>query len=598
MAVNPSWDPSRSPYAPFLDTNYAASPSERLGLQAFLSEPEQELSHLDSEISRTEALLDELRAQRDQVKTFVYAHRALMAPIRRLPAETLAEIFVHCLPTDRYPWRTLKEAPLLLTMVCREWRDIAIKIPSLWNSFHIHIVSEPTLRCWEKGIAGWIARSGVLPLYVSLCIKKIRPILMDEASILQTLMKFSSRFREAVFDLDALFFPMLDRHFPLTFPMLESLSISVPNSNSRDTLTAIPLVGPPYLELPMLQRLSINGFARQTHTRSSREWANITVLVLESTHPHTGLPLDQILGILGQTTKLKTCRISISDSAQQMMPVNLPSLHSLWIRFDNTDQPWNAEISFRIIKDSFHALNCPSLKVLSVTWQKTSLKLDMVDYYLAFTHLLCSIHTLRLEFPMTSEALIKCLELAQNLAVLEIIDCIHLLRPSALPGQNHYYYQFQDSLLRKLTDTSTSAHLSPVLCPHLETLRYVIHQSYEAPDMSGLNGVSTLALLEFMESRCISNNRMRKLKVCDVMLPPDAQPTDVGLLERLRNLQDGMRVRVLYSELQGMYYLPDVLDTNSPLLSLNFFPPLHQYILNNYTLTNTEAYVDNIGCSS
>ncbi|GAW04761.1 hypothetical protein LENED_006568 [Lentinula edodes] len=71
MSVNPSWDPLRSPYAPFLDTNYAASPSERLGLQAFLSEPEQELSHLDSEISRTEALLDELRAQRVQVKTFV-----------------------------------------------------------------------------------------------------------------------------------------------------------------------------------------------------------------------------------------------------------------------------------------------------------------------------------------------------------------------------------------------------------------------------------------------------------------------------------------------------------------------------------------------
>ncbi|KAJ3853435.1 hypothetical protein EV368DRAFT_81572 [Lentinula lateritia] len=589
MAVNPSWDPSRSPYAPFLDTNYAASPSERSGLKAFLSEPEQELSHLDSEISRNEALLDELRAQRDQVKTFVYAHRALMAPIRKLPAETLAEIFVHCLSTDRYPWRTLKEAPLLLTMVCREWRDIAIKIPSLWNSFHIHIVSQPTLRCWEKGIAGWIARSGVLPLYVSLCINKIRPILIDEASILRTLMKFSSRFREAVFDLDAVFFPMLGCHFPLTFPMLESLSISIPNSNSRDTLTAIPLVGPPYLELPMLRRLSMNGFARQTHTRSSREWANITELVLESTHSFTGLPLDQILGILGQTTNLRTCRISISDSAQQITPVNLPSLHTLWIRFENTDQPWNEEISCKIINDSFHSLNCPSLKMLSVTWRKNSLKLDMVDYYLAFTHMLSSIHTLRLEFPMTPEALINCLELAQNLAVLEIIDCVHVL------GQNHYFYQVQDSLLRKLTNTSTSAHPSSVLCPHLETLQFVIYQSLEAP---GLNSVSTLALLEFMESRCISSNQIRKLEVCNVILPPDAQPTDVGLLERLRKLQDGTRVRVLYSELQSMYYLPDVLDTSSPLLSLEFFPPLHQYILNDYTLTNTKAYVDNIGCSA
>ncbi|KAJ4476581.1 hypothetical protein J3R30DRAFT_3487617 [Lentinula aciculospora] len=139
MSVNPPWDPLQSPYSSFLNTNYAASPSERLELETLLMKPQQELFRLDLEISRIQTLLDNLMTQRYQVKSFVDAHRALMAPIRRLPAETMAEVFVHCLYLERYPVRSLKEAPLLLTMVSRGWRDIALSLPRIWAAFHIHI---------------------------------------------------------------------------------------------------------------------------------------------------------------------------------------------------------------------------------------------------------------------------------------------------------------------------------------------------------------------------------------------------------------------------------------------------------------------------
>lgn len=59
------------------------------------------------------------------------------SPISALPAELLAEIFIFCLPTDRYPIPTPTDAPLLLTQVCSLWRSVAISLPGLWTAIHI-----------------------------------------------------------------------------------------------------------------------------------------------------------------------------------------------------------------------------------------------------------------------------------------------------------------------------------------------------------------------------------------------------------------------------------------------------------------------------
>ncbi|KAE9388303.1 hypothetical protein BT96DRAFT_745982, partial [Gymnopus androsaceus JB14] len=87
---------------------------------------------LELEVVHVQNLLDTLLLKRDDLKTYVEAHQTLMSPMRRLPEETLSEIFICCLPEDRYAVRSIAKAPLLLTTISREWRRIALATPALW----------------------------------------------------------------------------------------------------------------------------------------------------------------------------------------------------------------------------------------------------------------------------------------------------------------------------------------------------------------------------------------------------------------------------------------------------------------------------------
>ncbi|KAE9397564.1 hypothetical protein BT96DRAFT_823129, partial [Gymnopus androsaceus JB14] len=131
-SVNEKWNLSKSPFASVVQTNYVPSTKDVVWLKTLLTEPQLRLTQLELEIAL-------LTRERETVKKYVEAHRAMMSPIRRLPAETLSEIFVRCLPEDRYAVRDIAEAPLLLTTISREWRRNAIATPALWNSLHISL---------------------------------------------------------------------------------------------------------------------------------------------------------------------------------------------------------------------------------------------------------------------------------------------------------------------------------------------------------------------------------------------------------------------------------------------------------------------------
>ncbi|KAF9073402.1 hypothetical protein BDP27DRAFT_1191819, partial [Rhodocollybia butyracea] len=130
-----------SPFVSVIGTNHAPSSAELDQLKDLLVEPQHELENTQSEINSLQSLLDGLLSKKNQVETYIEAHRALMSPIRPFPTETLAEIFMHCLPLDTHPFavRDLGQAPLLLTVICRHWRRIATDTPRLWSSLHIYL---------------------------------------------------------------------------------------------------------------------------------------------------------------------------------------------------------------------------------------------------------------------------------------------------------------------------------------------------------------------------------------------------------------------------------------------------------------------------
>ncbi|KIJ13172.1 hypothetical protein PAXINDRAFT_50824, partial [Paxillus involutus ATCC 200175] len=64
-------------------------------------------------------------------------HQGFISCIRRFPPEVLGEIFVQCLPGDTYIHPGPDTVPLLLTGICKGWRQVALSTPRLWCSLRI-----------------------------------------------------------------------------------------------------------------------------------------------------------------------------------------------------------------------------------------------------------------------------------------------------------------------------------------------------------------------------------------------------------------------------------------------------------------------------
>ncbi|KAG1816447.1 uncharacterized protein BJ212DRAFT_1271589, partial [Suillus subaureus] len=80
------------------------------------------------------------------------------------PTEITSQILVHSLPKYRYLYPSSKLAPLLLTRICRRWKDVAVGLPSLWcrlyldvNEVHGRLAADSF--CYDS----WLRRSQGLP---------------------------------------------------------------------------------------------------------------------------------------------------------------------------------------------------------------------------------------------------------------------------------------------------------------------------------------------------------------------------------------------------------------------------------------------------
>ncbi|KAG2118694.1 uncharacterized protein F5147DRAFT_183390 [Suillus discolor] len=56
-----------------------------------------------------------------------------------LPTEIVAQIFLYCIPEDRNSIPAPDLAPMLLTTVCRRWREVAVDMPDLWRRLRLEV---------------------------------------------------------------------------------------------------------------------------------------------------------------------------------------------------------------------------------------------------------------------------------------------------------------------------------------------------------------------------------------------------------------------------------------------------------------------------
>jgi F-box-like len=125
------------------------------------------LDTLDSS-QTVKAQIKALERLRTQITADTELWMFILAPVHRVPAEILGEIFYYFLtpwdPLDgSRPWSGFDYAPWLLTRVCRRWRRITFGTPRLWTVVHMaYPMNLPLV------IPSWIKHSGSLPFDVFL----------------------------------------------------------------------------------------------------------------------------------------------------------------------------------------------------------------------------------------------------------------------------------------------------------------------------------------------------------------------------------------------------------------------------------------------
>ncbi|KAG1765846.1 hypothetical protein EV702DRAFT_63880 [Suillus placidus] len=67
------------------------------------------------------------------------SHRRFSSPIWRLPTENFSGNLLYCLPEDEYLSPTSSLTPMLLTTICRRWREVAPGLPSLWYRLQLEV---------------------------------------------------------------------------------------------------------------------------------------------------------------------------------------------------------------------------------------------------------------------------------------------------------------------------------------------------------------------------------------------------------------------------------------------------------------------------
>lgn len=130
-----------------------------------------------NEIAKTKLLLDGLQQRLSNLETEHRILQSLPAPIRRLPADLLEEIFLHSIPVwcEEYALDedyTLYLSPFIIASVCVRWRDVALSCPPLWATIKLdmrrHRKNASTCTSSIECISLHIQRASKYPLSVIL----------------------------------------------------------------------------------------------------------------------------------------------------------------------------------------------------------------------------------------------------------------------------------------------------------------------------------------------------------------------------------------------------------------------------------------------
>ncbi|KAJ3516120.1 hypothetical protein NLJ89_g1335 [Agrocybe chaxingu] len=122
-----------------LGTPYIPDDDEIIQIKILLSDTDRKLEEIDAEMSRIMAVHAELEKQHERIKEDIRPYRQFISISRRLPDYILQQLFLCCLPERSGAIMKAKEPPLVFTLVCHRWWQLALSTPLLWASFYVPV---------------------------------------------------------------------------------------------------------------------------------------------------------------------------------------------------------------------------------------------------------------------------------------------------------------------------------------------------------------------------------------------------------------------------------------------------------------------------
>ncbi|KAG2032892.1 hypothetical protein BDR03DRAFT_731357 [Suillus americanus] len=335
---------------PVSNTHYSAFNLNYQNISAIITERQQQLDAASHEISRLETVIDginhihqQLVAKKDEVTQSMNSHKRLVSALWRLPAEVLSQIFAHCLPNERCLSPASKAAPMLLTRVCRRWREVAVDMSSLWQGLYVDKDWQRAAFCYES----WLKRSRGRPL--SLGLKCYGGNWTELRSLLQP---YINQVSSLTLSLDFLHHAQSEVMVS-DFLALEKLNICL---NSNSVACVVQSISQPPSTLRSLA-VTVQFFNVEYATAFNPAWTHLTNIHIDLDEP-SAFPL------LLRCPSLSSLTIFTYFTAMEALePFTHTQLQSLWIISDDS---YDDDTEYLNLFDTLSLPNLRSLEVCDV----------------------------------------------------------------------------------------------------------------------------------------------------------------------------------------------------------------------------------------
>ncbi|KAF9054398.1 hypothetical protein BJ165DRAFT_1522937 [Panaeolus papilionaceus] len=335
------------------------------GLHERLIGPSAELDSIDRETDDLNQQFQKLQNECNEIESSISRYKQVIAPLRILPDDILREIFLQCalsacpnppknpLSLVELPFpspEAIHLPPILLTRICKRWRDVALTTPQLWSRIaftlpfahppipdddnapikHIQRLSlENSLKylkgdCLPRAINTFLKQSGATPLSISIpgadgtfAADSHPDIFRSVEQIFRDLASHADRWKWLQIHMTGPAWFLLSKHLtPRQLGNLEHLDFNHISSWFHDiTLTDI-LKSPIFNDLPSLRSLvwrSLEG------TESPRPFGTCTWNNFTDVHILNYADIPNTVFIL-ECPSLVNCSIIVSDSRRAPLP--------------------------------------------------------------------------------------------------------------------------------------------------------------------------------------------------------------------------------------------------------------------------------------